>query len=66
MADFKVKTGKLGKFHRVQTSSNASKTKAFVVRNAGSGKVTVTLSRDAYKAAKTAASRAMNKQKQPA
>lgn len=60
------KTGKLGKFHRVQTSSRDAKTGAFVTRNSSSGKVTVTLSREAYRSAKSAASRAMNKKKQPA
>ena len=58
-----IKTDKLGKFHRVQTSARSAKGGAFVTRNSASGKITVTLSRDSYDAAKSAASQIMKKNK---
>lgn len=59
------KTVKFGTFHRVQTSDRASKSGSYVVRNSNSGKLTVSISKEVYSSAKSAASRAMNK-KQPA
>lgn len=60
-----TKAAKFGTFHRVQTSDRAAKSGSYVVRNSNSGKVTVSLSKEIYSSAKSAASRAMNK-KQPA
>jgi len=61
-----TKNDKLGKFHRVQTSSGRVRTGTFITKNSGSGKITVTLSRDSYNSAKNAANRVMNQKKQSA
>lgn len=61
-----VHKAKLGRFYRVQTSKSVQGSSAFVTRNMGSGRETITISKDAYEAAKIAASRAMKKQDQPA
>ena len=53
----------LGKFFRVQTTSSQGKTGTFVTRNAGSGKVTVTLSSNSYASAKRAAAKVMKGRK---
>lgn len=64
--DRKGKLGKLGKFHRVQSSGRSTKPGSILMRNSVSGKVTVSLSKSSYDAAKDAANRVMNKKKQPA
>jgi hypothetical protein len=55
----------LGKFYRVQTTGSHGKAGTFVTRNAGSGKVTITMNSNSYESAKRAAAKVI-KGKQPA
>jgi hypothetical protein len=53
----------LGKFHRVQTTGSHGKSGTFVTRNAGSGKVTITLNSNSYASAKRAAAKVIKGRK---